>query len=401
MRSALIAETKWRRLGALGGALVAAPGTRLPRPLRRDEQGHRVRHPSRRAGLGDPPRATPARSALARRRRASRCSRASTTTRTWARSSGAQPRSASTACCSTRRAAIRSTGARSASRWARCSASPSLGSSPGPTRSPMCALAGFTVDRAQPPSRGDVDRVARAPDAHRDPPRRGGPGPHERRRSPPPTTERASRWRPYVDSLGVATAARDRVPSLRRSGRHRSVGSRPVFFRQYYLGCLSHASYLIGDTTTGRAVVVDPQRDVEQYVADAAEHDLKIERVIETHFHADFLSGHLELAEQQGAVISFGAAGEGKVDFDAEFLRDGASAVARRGHARSAWRHPATRPSRSASSSASTPTTRSPTASSPATRCSSAMSGAPICSRRRVSPQTISRGCCTGRSARS
>jgi hydroxyacylglutathione hydrolase len=96
-----------------------------------------------------------------------------------------------------------------------------------------------------------------------------------------------------------------------------------VFFRQYYLGCLSHASYLIGDTTTGRAVVVDPQRDVEQYVADAAEHDLKIERVIETHFHADFLSGHLELAEQRGAVISFGAAGEGKVDFDAEFLRDG------------------------------------------------------------------------------
>ncbi len=95
-----------------------------------------------------------------------------------------------------------------------------------------------------------------------------------------------------------------------------------MFFRQYYLGCLSHASYLIGDTKTGRAVVVDPQRDVEQYVADAAEHDLKIERVIETHFHADFLSGHLELAEQQGAVISFGSAGEGKVDFDAEFLRD-------------------------------------------------------------------------------
>jgi hydroxyacylglutathione hydrolase len=96
-----------------------------------------------------------------------------------------------------------------------------------------------------------------------------------------------------------------------------------VFFRQYYLGCLSHASYLIGDTTTGRAVVVDPQRDVEQYIADATEHGLKIERVIETHFHADFLSGHLELAEQQGAVISFGAAGEGKVDFDADFLHDG------------------------------------------------------------------------------
>ena len=96
-----------------------------------------------------------------------------------------------------------------------------------------------------------------------------------------------------------------------------------MFFRQYYLGCLSHASYLIGDTTTGRAVVVDPQRDVEQYLDDAAANGLRIERVIETHFHADFLSGHLELAEQDGVTISFGAAGEGKVEYDAEFLRDG------------------------------------------------------------------------------
>ncbi len=95
-----------------------------------------------------------------------------------------------------------------------------------------------------------------------------------------------------------------------------------MFFRQYYLGCLSHASYLIGDTTTGRAVVVDPQRDVEQYLVDAAEHGLHIETVIETHFHADFLSGHLELAEQ-GATIAFGEAGKGKVDYAAEFLRDG------------------------------------------------------------------------------
>ncbi|HTN81029.1 MAG TPA: MBL fold metallo-hydrolase [Acidimicrobiales bacterium] len=95
-----------------------------------------------------------------------------------------------------------------------------------------------------------------------------------------------------------------------------------MLFRQYYLGCLSHASYLIGDTTTGRAVVVDPQRDVEQYVDDATTNGLRIERVIETHFHADFLSGHLELAEL-GATIAFGAAGEGKVEYDAEFLRDG------------------------------------------------------------------------------
>ena len=95
-----------------------------------------------------------------------------------------------------------------------------------------------------------------------------------------------------------------------------------MFFRQYYLGCLSHASYLIGDTTTGRAVAVDPQRDVEQYLVDAAQHSLRIERVIETHFHADFLSGHLELAER-GATISFGAAAAGKVEYPVKLLADG------------------------------------------------------------------------------
>ncbi len=71
-------------------------------------------------------------------------------------------------------------------------------------------------------------------------------------------------------------------------------------FIQYYLDCLSHASYLIGDETTGRAVVVDPQRDVSEYLADAKELGLTIELVIETHFHADFLSGHLELAKATG-----------------------------------------------------------------------------------------------------
>jgi glyoxylase-like metal-dependent hydrolase (beta-lactamase superfamily II)/rhodanese-related sulfurtransferase len=79
-----------------------------------------------------------------------------------------------------------------------------------------------------------------------------------------------------------------------------------MFFRQYDLACLSLYSYLIGDTTTGRAVVVDPQRDIGEYVADAEAAGLRIERVIETHFHADFLSGHLELAAATGAVISYG-----------------------------------------------------------------------------------------------
>lgn len=79
-----------------------------------------------------------------------------------------------------------------------------------------------------------------------------------------------------------------------------------MFFRQYDLACLSLYSYLIGDTTTGRAVVIDPQRDISEYLADAEANGLQIERVIETHFHADFLSGHLELAEATGATISYG-----------------------------------------------------------------------------------------------
>src|ERR1700752_4994137 len=94
-----------------------------------------------------------------------------------------------------------------------------------------------------------------------------------------------------------------------------------MIFTQYYLACLSHASYLIGDETTGRAVVVDPRRDVDIYLDEAAEHGLHIERVIETHIHADFLSGHLELAAATGAVISYGEGAE--VQFPIELLRDG------------------------------------------------------------------------------
>lgn len=94
-----------------------------------------------------------------------------------------------------------------------------------------------------------------------------------------------------------------------------------LFFRQYQLACLSMFSYLIGDTTTGRAVVVDPQRDVTQYLDDAASNGLRIERVIETHFHADFLSGHLELAEATGASISYGS--RARADFPIDPLADG------------------------------------------------------------------------------
>jgi len=94
-----------------------------------------------------------------------------------------------------------------------------------------------------------------------------------------------------------------------------------MIFSQHYLACLSHASYLIGDETTGRAVVVDPRRDIGVYLEEADEKGLRIERVIETHLHADFLSGHLELAAATGAVISFGEAAH--VDFPIEPLGHG------------------------------------------------------------------------------
>jgi hydroxyacylglutathione hydrolase len=94
-----------------------------------------------------------------------------------------------------------------------------------------------------------------------------------------------------------------------------------MIFQQYELGCLSLFSYLIGDETTGRAVVIDPQRDVSQYLADADRLGLRIERVIETHFHADFLSGHLELAAATGAAISYGD--EARADFPIVALSHG------------------------------------------------------------------------------
>ncbi|MFJ5234179.1 rhodanese-like domain-containing protein [Kitasatospora sp. NPDC088391] len=79
-----------------------------------------------------------------------------------------------------------------------------------------------------------------------------------------------------------------------------------MFFAQYYLDCLSQASYLIADERTGRAVVVDPRRDVDEYLAEAEARGFTVEGVINTHFHADFLSGHLELAARTGAWIGYG-----------------------------------------------------------------------------------------------
>jgi hydroxyacylglutathione hydrolase len=77
-----------------------------------------------------------------------------------------------------------------------------------------------------------------------------------------------------------------------------------MYFEQFYLGCLAHASYMIG--SEGEAAVVDPQRDVDLYLQAAAEHGLKIRHIFETHLHADFVSGHVELARRTGATIYIG-----------------------------------------------------------------------------------------------
>ena len=92
-----------------------------------------------------------------------------------------------------------------------------------------------------------------------------------------------------------------------------------MYFKQFYLACLAHASYLIG--SEGEAAVVDPQRDVDEYVAEAAAQGLEIKYVIETHLHADFVSGHQELAARTGAQIVFGEKAGAK--FDHRAVRDG------------------------------------------------------------------------------
>jgi hydroxyacylglutathione hydrolase len=92
-----------------------------------------------------------------------------------------------------------------------------------------------------------------------------------------------------------------------------------MYFKQFYLGCLAHASYLIG--SEGEAAVVDPQRDVDQYVEEASAQNLKLKYIIETHLHADFISGHQELAARTGAQIVFGR--EAKATISHRAVKDG------------------------------------------------------------------------------
>jgi glyoxylase-like metal-dependent hydrolase (beta-lactamase superfamily II)/rhodanese-related sulfurtransferase len=89
-----------------------------------------------------------------------------------------------------------------------------------------------------------------------------------------------------------------------------------MILEQYYLGCLSQASYLIGDEGTGAAAIVDPRRDVDLYIDEAQKRGLALRHVILTHFHADFVAGHLELRERTGATIHLGAHARASYPFE-------------------------------------------------------------------------------------
>ena len=318
VRSFLVSDRRWRSLGSLATGARSASSADLPGIASGDEPGRRVRHPSRGARVGHaaggsfrrPTFSTPAVVVAVLEGINDH------------ENMGVIFRNAdalgidaivldSTSCDPLYRRAIRvSMGAVFAVPFTRFA--------------DLDELEGFTLVALSPSGEHALDEI----EADRVAILLGAEGPGLSHRTLAASNVRARiPMRPGVDSLGVASASAIAFHYFgrRHFGRHGgewSVGSAAVLFRQYYLGCLSHASYLIGDTTTGRAVVVDPQRDVEQYVDDAAADGLQIERVIETHFHADFLSGHLELAAQ-GAVISFGDAAAGKVEYESEFLRDG------------------------------------------------------------------------------
>jgi hydroxyacylglutathione hydrolase len=88
-----------------------------------------------------------------------------------------------------------------------------------------------------------------------------------------------------------------------------------VILEQFYLPCLAHASYVVGDEGTGIAAVVDPQRDVNRYLEFASAHHLQIKHVFLTHLHADFVAGHLELRDRVGATIYLGARAKAEYPF--------------------------------------------------------------------------------------
>src|SRR5215212_855840 len=88
-----------------------------------------------------------------------------------------------------------------------------------------------------------------------------------------------------------------------------------MILKQYYLNCLAHASYLLGDEASSTAIIVDPQRDIQKYLDDAETFGLRIRYVFLTHFHADFVAGHLELRDRCGATIYLGSAARAGYSF--------------------------------------------------------------------------------------
>jgi len=88
-----------------------------------------------------------------------------------------------------------------------------------------------------------------------------------------------------------------------------------MILKQYYLGCLAHASYLLGDEPSKTGIIVDPQRDIQQYLNDAEKFGLQIRHVFLTHFHADFVAGHLEFCDRCGAAIHLGSRAQAEYKF--------------------------------------------------------------------------------------
>jgi hydroxyacylglutathione hydrolase len=126
---------------------------------------------------------------------------------------------------------------------------------------------------------------------------------------------------PTAGPTGPEPATPVATPSAPAGSATAAQPASGMVFTQYYIDCLSQASYLVGDTTTGQAVIVDPRRDVQEYLDDAAAAGLRIVGMINTHFHADFLSGHLELAQATGAWIGYGQVA--KAEFETRPLADG------------------------------------------------------------------------------
>ena len=162
-----------------------------------------------------------------------------------------------------------------------------------------------------------------------------------------------------------------------------------MILKQYYLGCLAHASYLLGDEASSTAIIVDPQRDIQQYLADAEKFGLQIRHVFLTHFHADFVAGHLELRDRCGATIHLGSRAQAEYAFVAmkdgdtlDFPGCGSQVLETPGHTIESISILVFDLQKDSA--------QSPTPCSPETRCSSATLAAPTCALRSDGQPTTS-----------